>query len=192
VSGHGNLEDLRLMLSLVRPNYVVPVHGEPRHMVKYRELALSMAYSPENVISLSAGDILEVDGKTAAITGKIPEYGSIMVDGIGVGDVGDVVLRDRRHLAQDGVILAVVSLDKNTGDILAGPDIIARGFAQAEQAEDLLEEARAVVTKGLIALTKDEVTEWNTVKSDVRSALARFLYERTRRRPMIVPVIMEV
>lgn len=192
VSGHGNLEDLRLMLSLVHPNYVVPVHGEPRHLVKYRELALSMAYSPDNVINLSIGDILETDGNKAAVTGKITDYGSIMVDGIGVGDVGDVVLRDRRHLAQDGVILAVVSLNKNTGDILAGPDIISRGFAQAEQSEDLLEEARVVVTEEIEAIPKDEVTEWATVKADVRSALAKFLYERTRRRPMVVPVIMEV
>lgn len=192
VSGHGNQEDLRLLLSLVRPKYVAPVHGEPRHIVKYREMALSMGYAPANVVTLSVGDMLETDGNDMAVAGKIKDYGSVMVDGIGVGDVSDIVLRDRKRLAQDGVILAVVSINKNSGEIVAGPDIISRGFAQEELAEDLLEEARAVVLDEITSLSIEDASEWTTVKSDVRSALARFLYERTHRRPMIVPVIMEV
>ncbi|MDO8682017.1 MAG: ribonuclease J [Armatimonadota bacterium] len=192
VSGHGNQEDLKLMLNLVRPKFVIPVHGEPRHMVKYRELAVSMGYAPESVIKLSIGDILETDGEKANISGKIADFGSIMVDGIGVGDVSDVVLRDRRHLSQDGIILVVMSIDSNTGEVAAGPDIISRGFVQLEQAEDLLEEAKSVVLDEVSSLSKEDATEWATVKSDVRSALAKFLYERTRRRPMVVPVIMEV
>jgi ribonuclease J len=192
VSGHGNQEDLRLMLSLVRPKFVGPVHGEPRHTVKYREMALSMGYAPENMVALTLGDILETDGDTMAITGKIPDFGSVMVDGIGVGDVSDVVLRDRRHLAQDGIILAIMSINSDTGEVAAGPDIISRGFVQIEQAEELMEEAKAVILDEVSSLSVEDATEWTTVKSDVRSALARFLYSRTRRRPMIVPVIMEV
>ena len=191
VSGHGNQEDLKLMLSLVRPKYVVPIHGEMRHIVKYEELAASVGYDPKNVLRVTVGDVVETDGDTMYTNGKAPNFGSIMVDGIGVGDVSDVVLRDRRHLSQDGIILAVMTIDKNTGELMAGPDIISRGFVQTDQAEDLLDEARSVVVEEFNSMPKEDATEWATVKSDVRSALARFLYDRTHRRPMIVPVIME-
>ena len=151
-----------------------------------------MGYAPENVFRLAVGDIFEMDGEIAKISGKIPDFGSIMVDGIGVGDVSDVVLRDRRHLSQDGVILVVVSINRDSGEVLAGPDIISRGFVHTEQAETLLDEAKDRALEELQSLSKEDMAELTTVKSDVRSALARFLYERTRRRPMIVPVIMEV
>ena len=192
VSGHANQEDLKLMLNLVKPKYVVPVHGEARHLVQYRQLAESMGYAPESILLIDVGGILETDGTNITYGGEIETWGSIMVDGIGVGDVSDVVLRDRRHLSHDGVILVVVSIDQSTGRIVAGPDIVSRGFAHAEFAEEHLEEAKTVITDAIESLDKEDAAEWATVKADVRKVLAKFLYERTHRRPMIVPVIMEV
>ncbi len=193
VSGHGNQEDLKMMLSLVRPKCIVPIHGEYRHYAKYTELAESMGFSPDKIFKLEIGDVLELTKTTIRVAGQVPS-GSIMVDGLGIGDVSDVVLRDRWHLSQDGVIIVTATIDHSRGKLLAGPDIISRGFVQpdAEGAEDLLEEARQVVLEELEALPVDEMTEWSAIKSDVRSSLAKFLYDRTRRRPMIVPVIMEI
>lgn len=193
VSGHGNQEDLKLMLYLTRPKYIVPVHGEPRHFSKYCEMAAQMGYGEEWIIQLNIGDILEVENGEARVTGRIENTGMVMVDGIGVGDVSDVVLRDRQHLAQDGVVIAVLTIDRVTGDVVGSPDIISRGFAVPEQEEEILDEARQIVLDKLEELETDEDTdEATTVKSAVRRALGRFLYERTRRRPMIVPVLVEV
>jgi len=191
VSGHGNREELKLMLNFIRPRYVVPVHGEYRHVAKYVELAEEVGIPTENVFALEVGDVLEVGPFGAQKVAKVPA-GDVFVDGIGVGDVGDVVLRDRRHLAQDGIFIVVVGIDRNSGEIVAGPDIISRGFIYLEEAEDLMQEARQTVVETIEHLAVDAATEWATVQSDVRSAVAKLLYNRTRRRPMIVPVIMEV
>ena len=191
VSGHGNREELKLMLSLTRPTYTVPVHGEHRHVAKYIELAEEMGIPRENVFAMEVGDVLEIGPSGVRLAGKVPA-GDILVDGIGVGDVGDVVLRDRQHLAGDGIFIIVVGVDRTTGSVVAGPDVISRGFVYMEEAEELVEEAKKVALETIEGLTMDAATEWSTVKSDLRSALAKLLYSRTRRRPMVVPVIMEI
>jgi ribonuclease J len=191
VSGHANREELKLMLNLIRPTYTVPVHGEHRHVAKYVELAEEMGISRERVFRMEVGDVLELDAEGARLVERVPA-GDVLVDGIGVGDVGDVVLRDRRHLAYDGVFVIVVSIDRTTGEILAGPDIITRGFIFVEEAEDLIEETKQAVLSTIEGLTVDAATEWTTAQADVRAAVAKLLYARTHRRPMVIPVIMEV
>lgn len=192
VSGHGNQEDLRLMLSFLKPDYIIPVHGEPRHFAKYVELAQGMGYGPESVIGLDIGDILEIDKEGGRIAGKIEQSGSVMVDGMGVGDVTDVVLRDRRHLSQDGVIIVVGTIDRATGKILAGPDIVSRGFVIPEHEDEILDEAKEVMLRKADEMIADGVTQWDAIKPGMRSALGKFLNETTGRRPMIIPVFTEV
>lgn len=192
VSGHGNQEDLKLMLNLIRPRYIVPTHGEDRHYAKYVEMAADLGYEPERVFRMQVGDVLEVESEEAKLADPLPVSGSVMVDGIGVGDVTEVVLRDRRHLGLDGILVVVLTLDRSTGAILAGPDIISRGFVIPEFAEELLEEAKSVVIDEVQSMETEEATETSAVKINVRKPLSKFLYERTRRRPMILPVIMEV
>lgn len=191
VSGHANREDIKLMLNLTRPEYVIPVHGEYRHIAKFIELAEEMGIPREDTFAMEVGDVLEVDCSGARLSDRITA-GDVLVDGIGVGDVGDVVLRDRRHLARDGMFVIVVGIDRNTGAVVAGPDITSRGFIFEEEATDLLEEAKALVLEEIDGLTPDEVTEWATVKADIRRPVAKLLYARTHRRPMVLPVIMEV
>jgi ribonuclease J len=191
VSGHANREELKLMLNLTRPKYAIPVHGEYRHVARYVELAKEMGLSEECVFPMEVGDILELDSKGARKNGKVTS-GDVLVDGIGVGDVGDIVLRDRRHLAYDGVFIFVMNIDKETGNVLAGPDIISRGFIFMEEAEDLIEEAKQVILSTVNDLTVDAVTEWSTAKSDLRSVVAKLLYNRTHRRPMVIPIITEI
>ncbi len=191
VSGHANRDELKLMLNLTRPEYVVPVHGEYRHVVKYVELAQEMLIPGENIFKMEVGDILEIGPDGASVTGKVPS-GDVLVDGIGVGDVGDVVLRDRRHLAQDGIFVIVLSIDKSTGELVAGPDLVSRGFVFMEEAEELIEEAKQVVLDTIGGITVDAATEWSTVKDDVKRAVAKLLYARTHRRPIVIPVVMEI
>lgn len=192
VSGHGNQEDMKLMLNLIRPKYIVPTHGEDRHYAKYVELAADLGYEPECVFKMQVGDVLKTDGVDAKLVEPLPISGSVMVDGLGVGDVSEVVLRDRRHLASDGILVIVLTIDNSTGAIIAGPDIISRGFVVPEFAEELLIEAREVVTREIQSMETVEATERSTVKVNVRKPLSKFIYDRTRRRPMILPVIMEV
>jgi ribonuclease J len=182
VSGHGNQEDLKLMLNLVRPSYILPVHGEDRHFARYVELAGEMGYERDSIIGMGVGDILEISKEEAAITGKVERSGNIMVDGVGVGDVSDVVLRDRWHLAQDGIMVVVLTIEQSTGKVIAGPDIVSRGFAVPEHEEELTEEAKGVVLAKIEDMEPDEVSEWASVKAGVRSALGKFIYERTHRR----------
>lgn len=191
VSGHGYREEVKLLLSLTKPKYAIPVHGEPRHIARFRELAAEMSIPSENVFGLEVGNILEISKDSAELAGNVTA-GDVLVDGIGVGDVGDIVLRDRRHLAYDGVFIIVLSLDQETGELVAGPDIISRGFIYMEEAEDLIEEARQVVLTTLENIGVDAATELSTVKSDVRSAVAKLLYSKTHRRPMVIPIIMEI
>lgn len=191
-SGHGNQEDIKMMLNLLKPKFLMPVHGEERHYSKFVDLAVSLGYERENVLRMTIGDVLEVTGKTAEIVGNVAA-GSVMVDGLGVGDVEDVCLRDRRHLAQDGVIMVVAGVDPASQQVVSGPDIFSRGFVEQDKAEDILEEARTVVTDALQTFAdSDALEEFDEVKAACRKDLAKFIYERTHRRPMIVPIIMEV
>lgn len=192
VSGHANREELKLMLSLTQPEYVIPVHGEHRHVAKFVDLAVSMGIDYDDVFALEVGDIVEIDDESAEILDERIPSGDILVDGIGVGDVGDIVLRDRRHLAGDGVFIVVLSIDTQSGELVAGPDVISRGFIFMEEAEELIEEARQVVLNTIEAHSSDAATEWSTIKADVRSAVAKLLYNRTHRRPMVLPIIMEI
>ena len=191
-SGHGNQEDIRMMLNLLKPKFIIPVHGEERHYAKFVELVASIGYGSESVFRMSIGDVLETDGKTAEIVDRVAA-GSVMVDGLGVGDVEDVVLRDRRHLAQDGVMIAVIGVDPASKQVVSGPDIFSRGFVEAEPAAELLDEARVVVEAALETFVQDDaLAEYDEVKTACRKALAKFIYERTHRRPMVVPIVMEV
>jgi ribonuclease J len=191
VSGHANSEDIKLMLNLTRPDYVIPVHGEYRHIAKFIELAEEMGIPREDTFAMEVGDVLEVDCSSARLDGNITA-GDVLVDGIGVGDVGDIVLRDRRHLAYDGMFVIVIGVDRNNGAIVAGPDITSRGFIFMEEATDLIEDAKALILEVAEGLEPDAATEWATMKQDIRRAVAKLLYTRTHRRPMVVPVIMEI
>ena len=191
VSGHGSQEELKLMLNFIRPKYFVPVHGEFRMLNRHSELAIATGIDPENIFILDIGDVLEFQGGVAHVGGKVTA-GAILIDGLGVGDVGNIVLRDRKLLSQDGILVVVVTLSKQTGQILSGPDIISRGFVYVRESEELLEEANRVVTTTLQKLMTDNISDWSGLKTGVRDALSRFLYEQTRRRPMVLPIIMEV
>ena len=191
-SGHGNQDDIKMMLNLLKPKFMVPVHGEERHYAKFAELIMSLGYPRESLLRMSIGDVLEVSAKSAEVVDKVAA-GSVMVDGLGVGDVEDVVLRDRRHLSQDGVMIAVVGVDPASGEVVSGPDIFSRGFVEQEPAEELLQEARDVVETALQTFVEtDSLSEYDEVKAACRKALAKFIYERTHRRPMVVPIVMEV
>lgn len=190
VSGHGSQEELKLMLSLTKPKYVAPVHGEFRMQRIHSELAMATGVAPENIFMLDNGDVVEVDGGVARLGAKIPS-GTVMIDGLGVGDVGNIVLRDRKLLSQDGILVVVVTLSKTSGAIMSGPDIISRGFVYVRESEALLDEANKLVETTLTKMVSDNINEWSSLKTAVRDALGRFLFEQTRRRPMILPIIME-
>lgn len=190
VSGHANKEELRMMLSLVRPRFIIPVHGEYRHLANYAEMAGESGYSSANIIRIEVGDILEITPESARITGKLDQPGSVMVDGLGVGDVGDIALRDRWHLANDGVLVVVVSIDSSTGQIVSGPDLMSRGLMDEE--EDFLAEARDFVLERIEGMPPDAAGDASIAQRDIRDALAKFVNSRTRRRPVIIPIVMEM
>ncbi len=191
VSGHASQEELKLLINLVRPKYVVPFHGEYRHISAFANLAEEVGVGRDNVFTLQNGDILEFDADGARIAGKAPA-GVVLVDGLGIGDVGNVVLRDRQQLSLDGVLVVVVTIDKETRTIKAGPDIITRGFVYVRESENLIAEAEEQVKASLQTCLRGEITEWSMLKSAAKEVLGSFLYERTKRRPMILPIIMEV
>lgn len=191
VSGHGSQEELKLMLNLIRPQYFIPIHGEYRMLRTHAQLAEGVGIEKENIFILDIGDTVEVQNGAARKGSKVPS-GNILIDGLGVGDVGNIVLRDRKLLSQDGILVVVVTLSKQDGSILSGPDIISRGFVYVRESEGLLDEANRIVTSTLNKLMNDNVNEWASLKTNVKDALGRFLYEQTRRRPMILPIIMEV
>lgn len=191
VSGHANREELKLMLNLTRPKYVIPFHGEHRHVAKYIDLAVEMGIPRENVFWMEVGDVLRINSSSASKVDKVPA-GDVLVDGIGVGDVGDIVLRDRRHLASDGIFIVVVTIDRITSRVVGGPDIISRGFIFMEEAEELIEDAKAVVVETIENQAIGSATEWSAVRDELRSAVAKMLRSRTGRRPMVLPVIMEI
>jgi ribonuclease J len=191
VSGHGSQEELKLMLNLMRPQYFIPIHGEYRMLRHHGLLGEAVGIPKENIFLLDNGDTVEIQNGAARKAGKIPA-GNVLIDGLGVGDVGNIVLRDRKLLSQDGILVVVVTLSKQDGTIMSGPDIISRGFVYVRESEGLLEEANRIVTSTLHKLMNENVNEWASLKTNVKDALGRFLYEQTRRRPMILPIIMEV
>lgn len=190
VSGHACREELKLMLGLVKPKYFIPVHGEHRHLVRHARLGELMGVAPENIFVMGIGDVLELSADGAAITGSVPS-GQVLVDGIGVGDVGNIVLRDRKHLGEEGLIVAVVTLSHEK-EILAGPDIISRGFVYVRESEDLMEEMKDVVVDAVIAGKSTGHGDWNSMKSCIRNMLGDYIFEKTKRKPVILPVITEV
>jgi len=186
-----SLEELKLMLNLMKPKYFIPIHGEYRMLRLHGQLAESVGMDKEDIFIIDNGDTVEIQNGVARKAGKV-QAGNILIDGLGVGDVGNIVLRDRKLLSQDGILVVVVTLSKQEGTILSGPDIISRGFVYVRESEGLLDEANRIVTNTLNKLMNDNVNEWASLKTHVKDALGRFLYEQTRRRPMILPIIMEV
>lgn len=191
VSGHARQEELKLMLALIKPKYFMPVHGEFVHLVSHRDLAVSMGIEKENVFIMSIGDVLEITKNDAKVNGTV-QAGQVLVDGLGVGDVGNIVLRDRKHLSQDGLMIVVVTMEKETGMVIAGPDIISRGFVYVREAEELMEEARAVVQEALMKCEEKHITGWSYIKGLIKDTLKNYLWQRTKRSPMILPIITEV
>lgn len=191
VSGHACQEELKLMHTLVKPRFFIPVHGEYRMLKQHTELAMKLGMPEENVMIAENGDVIEITKDQIKKNGTVIS-GQVFVDGLGVGDVGNIVLRDRRHLSQDGILTVVVTIARESGKVVAGPDIISRGFVYVRESEDLMEEARIIVRDALRECEERSVTEWATIKSRVKDVLRMFLYERTKRKPMILPIIMEV
>jgi ribonuclease J len=191
VSGHASQEELKVMHNLIRPKFFIPVHGEYRHLVKHAQIAQDLGMPKENVFIAENGNVLEFTQEKGTIAGKVTA-GKILVDGLGVGDVGNIVLRDRRQLSQDGILIIVMTMDKASGTIVAGPDIVSRGFVYVRESEALMDEAREKVKQALDKCEENHISEWSAIKSNVRDALGRYLYERTKRRPMILPIIMEI
>jgi ribonuclease J len=191
VSGHASQEELKLMHNLIKPQFFIPVHGEYRHLIQHKKIAMELGMPKENIFVAENGSIIEINKNKGAITGKVTA-GKVLVDGLGVGDVGNIVLRDRRQLSQDGILIVVVTIDKQDWIVVAGPDIVSRGFVYIREAEELMDEAKDRVQVALDRCKENCVSEWSAIKSAVRDALGRFLYEKTRRRPMILPIIMEI
>ena len=191
VSGHACQEEIKLMYSLIQPKYAVPVHGEYKHLKAQAKVVRELGYDKKDIFIMSSGNVLELDKESAAITGEV-HIGAIYVDGLGVGDVGNIVLRDRQHLAEDGILIVVLTTEKGSGQILAGPDIVSRGFVYVRESDVLMDEAREVVNKALNNLTDRNVTDWGKMKNAVKDSLSSFVWAKTKRRPMILPIIMEV
>jgi ribonuclease J len=191
VSGHGNQEELKLMLNMVKPKYFLPVHGDYRMQVKHGQLAQELGIPKENIFIAENGSVLEFTRSGAAITGKVPA-GRILIDGLGVGDVGNIVLRDRRQLSQDGLFIIVMTLNHLTGDIVAGPDVVTRGFVYVRESEPMLDQAKEKIIQTAERCLGNGIPEWALLKSQIREELSKHLYEKTKRRPMILPIIQEI
>ena len=191
VSGHACQEELKIIHGLVKPTFFIPVHGEQRHLQIHSKLAQSMGMSAKNVFIGDIGTVFEFTPKTCKVNGTVTA-GKVFVDGTGVGDVGSVVLRDRKHLAQDGMIVVCVNLSSQDGSILTGPDIITRGFIYVKESEDLMEELKEVATEAVERCGRKRSRDWATIKSAIKSDLSGYLYKHTKRNPMILPVIMEI
>ena len=191
VSGHACQEEIKLIYSLVRPKYSIPVHGEYRHLIGQGEVAVKMGVKKENVIILRSGDVLEIGEESAKVVDSVHSAG-IMVDGLGVGDVGNIVLRDRQHLSENGLIVVVLTLERGSNMVLAGPDIVSRGFVYVRESENLMDECREVVNIALDRLADRGVTDWGKMKTEIKDSLTDFLWKKIKRNPMILPIIMEV
>lgn len=191
VSGHACQDELKLMLSLVKPKFFIPVHGEYKHLKKHSQLAQAVGIPPSNILIGDIGQVIELDGVEMKTTGTVPA-GRVFVDGYGVGDVGSIVLRDRKHLAQDGLIIVVVTMDGTSGEVVAGPDIVSRGFVYVRESEELMEEARVRISGVLADCVSRSVREWGVIKTSIKDDLSNFIYKKTKRAPMILPIIMEI
>ena len=190
VSGHACQEEIKLIYSLVKPKYAIPIHGEYRHLTAQKHIVEDLGIPKENIFILSSGNVLELDGQDAKVTGSV-HTGAIFVDGLGVGDVGNIVLRDRQHLSEDGIMIVVMTLERHSNVVLAGPDIVSRGFVYVRESEDLMEHARQVVETALDSCLENNITDWGKIKTEVKDALGEYLWKRTKRNPMILPIIME-
>jgi len=191
VSGHGSQEELKLMMNLVRPKYFIPVHGEYRMLKVHAKIAQDLGIPKSNIFIAENGFVMEFTAETGAIAGKVTA-GAVLVDGLGVGDIGNIVMRDRRQLSQDGILIAVIAMDKASGCVVSGPEIVSRGFVYVRESEKLMEDARMKIQEALDRCEANGSTDWGTIKNSVRDILGKFLYEKTRRRPMIMPIILEV
>ena len=191
VSGHACQEEQKLMLSLVRPKYFIPVHGEYRQLIAHSETAKKVGIKPENIFLTTNGRILELNEDEANLTGTVP-FGKVMVDGLGVGDVGNIVLRDRQHLSQDGLIIVVLTMDSSTGEIVAGPDVISRGFVYVRESENLMEDLKKMLREEVHKLEEDGIRDWSIIKSKLKDSLRDYIFAKTKRNPMILPIIMEI
>ena len=191
VSGHACQEEQKLIIALTKPKYFIPVHGEYRQLIAHSETAQSMGYDKEHIIMMQNGRILEINEDGAELTGTVPS-GRVLVDGLGVGDVGNIVLRDRQHLSQDGLIVIVLTMDSNTGEVIAGPDVISRGFVYVRESENLMDEVKSVVRHEIAKCEEKGIRDWSTIKSTVRENLRDYVFSKTKRNPMIIPIIMEV
>ncbi len=191
VSGHACQEELKMMMGMINPKFFIPVHGEQMHLRKNAQLAVQMGIPKENIVISDIGKVIELTKKSIKITDEVPS-GKVFVDGLGVGDVGSIVLRDRKHLSEDGIIIVAITMDKESGDILSGPELISRGFVYVRESEQLLDNARNVVNRSLDYCYDNNITDWSSIKNEVRDSLSRFLYQKTRRSPMILPVIMQI
>lgn len=191
VSGHACQEEQKLMLTLVRPKYFIPVHGEYRQLVAHKETAKKIGMSSDNIFLMTNGRVIEL-GENEAKLGEMVPFGKIMVDGLGVGDVGNIVLRDRQHLSQDGLIIVVLTMDSNTGEVVAGPDIISRGFVYVRESENLMDDVKYMISTKIYECVENGITDWATLKSIIKDNLREYIYRETKRNPMILPIIMEV
>ncbi len=191
VSGHACQEEIKLIYSLVQPKYAIPIHGEYKHLKAQAKVVNQLGIEKENIFILHSGDVLELNSEGAQVTGKVP-VGTIFVDGLGVGDVGNVVLRDRRNLAEDGILITVLAMDMFDNRVIAGPDIVSRGFVYVKEADGLMEEARAAVNEALAYCTAKKITDWGKIKGTIKDTLSDFVWKKTKRRPIIVPIIMEI
>lgn len=191
VSGHACQEELKMIMSLTKPKFVIPVHGEYRHLYLHSKMAQSMGIDAKNIIITDIGRVIEVDSKSCRLNGTVSS-GRVLVDGLGVGDVGNIVLRDRMHLAQDGLIVVVVTIDGQSGLVIAGPDIVSRGFVYVREAEDLMEKTRVTAKKVLSDCEEQHIKEWSILKNKIKAAISEVIYQETKRKPMILPVIMEI
>ena len=191
VSGHACQEEIKLIYSLVHPRYAIPVHGEYKHLIAQAKIARELGIDKERIFILRSGDVLEMSEESAEVTGKVP-VGDILVDGLGVGDVGNIVLRDRQHLAEDGIMIVVLSLDGATDQLVSGPDIVSRGFVYVRESDELMEEAHVVVSEAVNGCLDRGVSDWGKLKSAIKDSLGDYVWKKTKRRPMILPIIMEV
>ena len=190
VSGHACQEEIKLIYSLVKPKYSIPVHGEYRHLVAQRDVVMSLGYDKDHVIIAKSGDVLELNDEHAQVVDHV-QTGAIFVDGLGVGDVGNIVLRDRQNLAENGIIIVVLTLEKYTGQLIAGPDIVTRGFVYVREAEELLDEARAIVSDSVDRCLDKNITDWSKIKNIIKDDLSEYLWKKIKRNPVILPIIME-
>ena len=191
VSGHACQEEQKLLLSLVKPKYFIPVHGEYRQLIAHSETAKKLGIPGENIFMMVNGKTLELNQQEAKFTSLVP-VGKVMVDGLGVGDVGNIVLRDRQHLSQDGLIIVVLTMDSASGEVVAGPDIISRGFVYVRESENLMEDVKRVIRKEIEHCVEEGITDWATIKTAIRDNLKQYIYQTTKRNPMILPIIMEI